>query len=103
MPWRPLPLFILSLATLVHASSVVPEPQQMEFTGSDTRFGPEWTVSGDPEPSLREEIELRFGLPASTRGFTIQLRLKPRSVVPAKTADPDQPAIAAQAYQLVIA
>ncbi|HEY3838412.1 MAG TPA: glycoside hydrolase family 20 zincin-like fold domain-containing protein [Bryobacteraceae bacterium] len=81
---------------------IVPEPQQVELADGDVRFGPEWTLSGDSTGDLRDEIASRYGLHPGTRGFAVQLHLKPGSVTPGHTTDPDQTSIAAQAYQLVI-
>src|ERR1051325_11243678 len=82
--------------------SVLPEPQQVELVDEDTRFGPEWSVSGDSAQILRDEVQSRFGLHDGNRGFAVQLRIKSGSVVPGPALDPDKQAVAAQTYQLSI-
>jgi hexosaminidase len=82
--------------------AIVPQPQQVDLIDTDTRFGPDWYVSGDTAQLLREEMQSRFALPPTGRGFGIQLRLKPGSVIPGQSTDPDKEAIAAQSYQLTI-
>ena len=82
--------------------AVIPDPQQVEITENDTRFGPDYYITGDSAALLREEMQTRFALPPTGRGIAIQLRVKPGSVVPGKSTDPDKESIAAQAYQLVV-
>src|SRR5579862_6377708 len=57
--------FAVLLVQVMHAETlsrlaargyaVIPEPQQVDLTESDVRFGPEWSLSGDSTDTLREE------------------------------------------------
>ena len=97
----------------VRGYGVVPEPQRVELTGSDARFGPEWSIefggavprNGFAAQTLAEEMRSRFGLgpagsaPNATR---VRLSIETGSVKPGKTADRDTDSIAAQAYRIEI-
>ena len=116
-------LIAILLGATLHAGTVstlwsrgytaIPEPQAVELTGSDLRFGPQWTMRLSPGvsrtdvavDSLRGLLESRFGLQPSrtaTAGSTVQLHLAAGSVTPGRSTDPDKQAVAEQAYRLVI-
>src|SRR5437764_162517 len=89
--------------------AVLPEPQQVELRQGDVRFGPAWSLDrgsgvaqGDvAAESLTDELQSRFGLRAAAGGGTaVQLEIRPGSVTPGQSLDPEKQSIADQAYRL---
>ncbi len=92
--------------------AVLPDPQRVELQEGDVRVGPEWSIARGPGVTedngagavLAEELQSRFGLRLAASGDRqIRLEIKPGSVTPGASLDPDKESIAEQAYRLDIA
>lgn len=91
--------------------AVLPDPQQVELTEGDLRFGPDWNLqrgagvaAGDIAlQTLREELRSRFELASEGgAGTAVKLEIRAGSVTPGQAADPDKAAIAEEAYRLEV-
>lgn len=90
--------------------TVIPQPQQVRFTGGDFPFGSGWALALGPGvdrngvavESLRNGLSQRFeiSLAAGSQGKAIALALKPGSVEVGAAQDKNRAALAAQAYRL---
>ena len=93
--------------------NVIPVPQKVDFKGGDFEFGSGWRLAlgsgvkpdGVAVESLKEGLEARHGITLATRGRgkTIELAIKPGSVVIGQAADKNKQALEAQAYRLELA
>lgn len=112
-------LVLFSLATALRAGTasplalrgytVIPQPQRVELTARDVRFGPDWSLaigagvnSGDiAVETLESELKSRFGLRRKDgAAFSVRLAIAPCSVAPHKATDPDATSVAEQSYRL---
>jgi hexosaminidase len=91
--------------------AVIPDPQEVELLDGDRQFGPGWVLQrgtgvaeGDVAvEALAQELESRFGLPATANSAAdVRLEVKAGSVIPGETTDSDKQAIADQAYRIEI-
>ena len=91
--------------------SVVPQPQRVEISPQDLRFGAEWSLESGPGldrgdvdiETLDFELRSRFGLRrTASAADSVRLAIVPGAVPPGKSTDPDKQGIAEQAYRIEI-
>ena len=97
-------------ALALRGYSAIPQPQRVEISASDVRFGPDWSLesssveTGDVAvATLESELKSRFGFRRMAGAAdSVHLVIASGAIVPGKSTDPDKQSITEQAYKLEI-